>query len=109
YAAEVFLSIEAVEDGEQFFQRGLAQARTDVERFSKAVVLSQVLLIEKKHPAYVDLVIDTIAPLTVKLPQPDAGALERRAGRWRQADLQGLVALASAWPALLPLASPDFL
>ncbi len=109
YMAEVFLSLDAAEDGERFFQARLAAGRSDAQRFSDAVVLSQLLLLQKKHAAYVDLATGTIVPLAAKLPHPTADVAERLGRQWRGDELRAFVVLSSAWPALLPLAAPEFL
>jgi hypothetical protein len=109
YIAEVFLSLDAAEDGERFFQARLAAAPSDAQRFGNAVVLSQLLLLQKKHAAYVDLAIGTIIPLAAKLPHAATDTMQRLGGQLQPDDLRGLVVLCTAWPALLPLAAPQFL
>jgi hypothetical protein len=63
YMAEVFLSIDAAEDGERFFRQAMDQAPTETQRLSSALVLSQFLLLQKKHREYAELAIDVLAPL----------------------------------------------
>jgi hypothetical protein len=80
YAAEVFLSLDAVEDGAAFFRRALGEAQGDAERLSKALVLSQFLLLRKEYREYADLATDTVFPLLLRSwkPRPanaPAGAL----------------------------------
>jgi hypothetical protein len=70
YIAEVFLSLDASQDGEDFFRTALAQADTDAARLSRAIVFGQILLLEKKHREYAKLATDTIAPLLIKLVKP---------------------------------------
>jgi hypothetical protein len=103
YAAEVFLSLDAAQDGEAFFRTALGQADTDASRLSRAIVLGQILLLEKKHREYADLTTETIAPLLTRMLKQLA------AGRGR--DLLDLSALTESLGglALLPLGAPEFL
>src|SRR5262249_48082485 len=55
YAAEVFLSLDAAEDGEAYFRTAMASADNDSARLASAIVLSQMLLVEGKYHAYADL------------------------------------------------------
>ncbi len=71
YAAEVFLSLDAAPESVAFFRAALAAAQSDADRLSSAVVLAQVLLLQKDYPAYADLVTDTIRPLVHKLGNLD--------------------------------------
>jgi hypothetical protein len=70
YVAEVFLSLDAAQDGEGFFRTTLGKADTDAVRLSRAIVLGQILLLQKKHGDYGDLATETIAPLWTKLLKP---------------------------------------
>ncbi len=103
YIAEVFLSLNAPADGEQFFQAAVTQARDDRERLSAAVVLAQLLLLEAKYPAYAGLVTDTLLPSLLKVwaaPRP-AGT---RAPALSQSALVHVAGLT-----LLPLYTAEFL
>jgi hypothetical protein len=97
YAAEVFLSLGAVTDGEKFFRADLGDAGGDEERLSSALVLSQFLLVRGDYEAYADLIADTVLPL---LPRchgvAGSGAV---VDALEQADYQ----------AVLPVASPNLL
>src|SRR5260370_5035452 len=74
YAAEVFLSLGAVKDGEAFFRAALANATGDEERLSSALVLSQFLLVQQRHDEYAHLIADTVLPLLPRCHRPvDAG------------------------------------
>jgi hypothetical protein len=70
YEAEVFLSVDAAEDGEAFFRDELRDAATDDARVSKALVLSQLLLLRDKRRDYADLTAATTLPLLLKLVKP---------------------------------------
>src|SRR5262249_1425510 len=61
---------DAAKDAREFFQNEVATAKTDEERLSNALVLSQFLLLEKNHAAYADLATATLRPLLVKLARP---------------------------------------
>ncbi len=103
YLAEVFLSLDAAPDGEAFFRKLHDQADTDVARLSRAIVLGQILLLQKKHREYADLTTTTVAPLLTRMLKPvpaseprdflDAGTLAEFAGAC----------------ALLPLGTSEFL
>src|SRR4029079_1236225 len=67
YEAEIFLSLDAEADGEEFLREELASADTDEERLSRAIMLGQVLLIRGKHREYTKLTTGTVAPLLRKV------------------------------------------
>jgi hypothetical protein len=70
YAAEVFLSLDAAADGEAFFREALAAAHSDPDRLSKAVVLTQFLLLAGRYAEYADLATDTVLPLLLRTWTP---------------------------------------
>jgi hypothetical protein len=70
YLAEVFLSLDAVEDGERFLRDALRSARTDSERLSKALLLTQFLLLRGEHEEYAELATDTVLPLLLRTWKP---------------------------------------
>jgi hypothetical protein len=70
YCAEVFLSLDAAPDGERFFRQEMNQTEVESQRLSRAIVLGQILLLQKKHQAYADLTARTIAPLLLKVVKP---------------------------------------
>jgi hypothetical protein len=70
YIAEVFMSLDAAEDGEAFLQKLLAEAKTDPERLSHAMVLVQVLLLEGKYPTYAEISTKTLVPLLLRAIKP---------------------------------------
>jgi hypothetical protein len=77
YVAEAFLSLDAAPDAEAFFLTELVQAETDAARLSRAIVLGQILLLERRHRDFAELTTETIAPLLtrslVRLPADEAG------------------------------------
>ncbi len=62
YQAEVFLSLDAVEDGRRFFRGQFDAGATDEERTAAALVLAQFLLLQGRHADYADFVTDTVVP-----------------------------------------------
>jgi hypothetical protein len=103
YAAEVFLSLDAAADAEGFFRRELDATAGHAERLSAALVLSQVLLLEKKHRDYARLATETLAPLLVRFSPPPAVGKEAET-----AEADTLLHVAGVL-ALMPLFAPDFL
>ncbi len=73
YAAEVFLSLDAAADGEQFFRRQMTKAVDGDDRFSAAIMLSQLLLLQGRTADYAALILDTIAPALPKRGGVDPG------------------------------------
>lgn len=102
YVAEVFLSLDAVEDGERYFRAGLQIAASDADRLSKALVLTQMLLLRKKHAEYAELATDTVLPLLLRSWKPR---------RWTNApaNQNNLILAYSDGLSLLPLLAPEFL
>lgn len=92
--AEVFLSLDAADEAATFFRAELDKAPTDNKRLSAALALGQVLLIQGKHEAYLDLCATTLASLVIK----DAKAHPQR----------GSVVEMIFTSALAPLAASDF-
>jgi hypothetical protein len=105
YAAEVFLSLDAAEDGEAFFRRALAEARADGDRLSAAVALSQLLLLRGRADEYAVLATETLAPLVLRSWRPMALVPAEAPERWAAQPLP--VAVGSL--ALLPLCRADLL
>jgi len=107
YIAEVLLSLDASEDAQAYFRAVVDSrlAESDAARLSAAVVVSQILLLERKYDLYAELATETLAPLVLKvrrlLPatQPPSNPL----------DLSRHVPDFVGGLALLPLASRTFL
>jgi tetratricopeptide (TPR) repeat protein len=106
YVAEVFLSVDAAADAEGYFRKSLEVAPTDPARLSSALVLAQLLLIEKKPGDYLDLVADVVAPLLVKLYKPPAGG--PMLGVTDFAHVQDGLCQTAGGLTVLPLLAPDF-
>lgn len=102
YVAEVFLSLDAAEDGERYFRDGFKAAADDADRLSKALVLTQFLLLRNKHAEYAELATDTVLPLLLRSwkPRPQTQANQQPAN---------LILAYSDGLSLLPLFVPDFL
>jgi hypothetical protein len=103
YMAEVFLSLDAADDGERFFRDQLAAAASESARLSSVLTLAQILLLEKKYSEYAGLATKTLAPSLYK-------TLRRlRAGQPRDPlDPQTLLDLVGSL-SLVPLCTPEFL
>ena len=97
--AEVYLSIDAADDAEKFFQSALKAATTDDQRLSCLLVLSQILLIEGKHEAYLELCVNKLGPHYAKDKQEHA--------RTNSTDNMLIDFMASS--ALTPLLGSEFL
>jgi hypothetical protein len=92
--AEVFLSLDAADEAAVFFRAELNKATADNKQLSAALTLGQILLIQGKHEAYLDLCATTLAPLVIK------GAKAR--------PQHGSVVEMIFTSALAPLAASDF-
>jgi len=107
YVAEVFLSLDAAEDGEAYFRDALKNATTDAARLNKAVLLSQFLLLTKQHKEYLDLVNSTLLPLLVSqdaFPTVTGAVAEQDAN-----PLSQMSSFVGRHLAVLPLCDPEFL
>jgi hypothetical protein len=102
YIAEVFLSLDAIEDGERHFRDALKAAVSDADRLSAALVLTQFLLLRDKHEEYAELATDTVLPLLLRTWK----ARTQTAGGQNQANL---ILAYSDGLSLLPLFSSEFL
>ena len=70
YIAEAYLSLDAIEDGERFFREHLGEAKSDAARLSKALVLTQFLLLRNQNEEYAELATDTVLPLLLRTWKP---------------------------------------
>jgi hypothetical protein len=102
YVAEVFLSLDAVEEGERYFREGLKTAKTDADRLSKALVLTQFLLLQNKNEEYAELATDTVLPQLLRAWKPRNSSSPAQ----QQANL---ILAYSDGLSLLPLFAPKFL
>lgn len=102
YVAEVYLSLDAVEEGERFFRDGLRAATTDADRLSKALALTQFLLLQDMHEEYAELATDTVLPLLLRVWKPRVQSNVRQ----QQANL---ILAYSDGLSLLPLFAAEYL
>ncbi|MHB1423984.1 MAG: TolB family protein [Gemmataceae bacterium] len=102
YVAEVFLSLDALEEGERYFRASLKAATSDADRLSKALVLTQFLLLRDKHEEYAELATDTVLPLLLRAWKP-------RTQPNNNQQPANLILAYSDGLSLLPLFSPEFL
>jgi hypothetical protein len=116
YVAEVFLSLDAAEDGEEFFRQALADREAPKGvRLSKAVVLAQLLLVQDKGSSYAELTADVIAPALLELHKPGVNPLDRarseepRTPQAWQDSFQELALTLGGGSAVFPLCVPEFL
>jgi Tol biopolymer transport system component len=63
YAAEVFFSLDAVDEGCEYFHFALAHARSDDERYAIRFVLAQMLLAQGRNLEYARLATNELWPL----------------------------------------------
>jgi hypothetical protein len=102
YVAEVFLSLDAVQEGEHYFRAALKAAHADADRLSKALVLTQFLLLRDKNEEYADLATDTVLPQLLRTWKP------RPQNNNRQQEANLILAYSDGL-SLLPLFSSEFL
>jgi hypothetical protein len=102
YVAEIFLSLDALDDGERFFRDALQAAESDADRLSSALVLTQCLLLRDRYAEYAELATDTVLPLLIRSWKPRAQTV---AGQ-NQANM---ILAYSDGLSLLPLFAPEFL
>lgn len=102
YISEVYLSLDSFEEGERFFRDGFHAAATDADRLSKALVLTQFLLLRGKHDEYAELATDSVLPLLLRAwkPRVQSNANHQQAN---------LILAYSDGLSLLPLFAPEYL
>jgi hypothetical protein len=103
YAAEAFLSINAFEDGQTFFEKQLKGAETDEAKLRSLLILSQFHLLQNHNADFLHLAGEAMLPMIIKMWRPAPNGETSWWGR----DDSGAVTLAVM--ALSPLASPEFL
>ncbi len=65
YVAEVFLSVDAVDDARSHFRADPPPAADDNAKMSRAIVLAQLLLIAGDRDGYLSHCTDTVLPLAI--------------------------------------------
>jgi hypothetical protein len=102
YIAEAYLSLDAIEDGERFFREQLRAADNDADRLSKALVLTQFLLMRNKNEEYAELATDTVLPLLLRTWKPRRQPIPAQ-------DSANLILAYSDGLSLVPLFASEFL
>jgi hypothetical protein len=74
YVAEVFLSIDAADAGIAFLREQLQPDEDGTVRLSRALALTQLLLIAGKRDEYLSLCTDQVLPLAMEIWAADEGA-----------------------------------
>lgn len=110
YIAEVWASLNAMEDGKAFFERQWSTASSAAERLAHSLYLSQMHLLANSNEAYAEQVLQHLLPellayhrLETSLPTEN---LMSNANSIVQTEQRFI--LASGYIALLPLMSPEF-
>lgn len=67
YVAEVFLSVDAVDDAITHFRAETPPDTSDDESLSRSIVLAQLLLIARDHDAYLAHVTNVVRPLALRM------------------------------------------
>jgi hypothetical protein len=104
YMAEVYLSLDAVDDGEAFFTEMLADAKDDITRLCSAIAMGQLLLLRNRHVEYAELATDVIAPLLADYWGYGQAELAAQVGRQLSTP-----AILAGGLALLPMYTREFL
>ena len=99
YVAEVFLSVDAVDDALTHFRADPPPAADDNAKMSRAIVLAQLLLIAGDRDGYLSHGTDTVLPLAISLWTP---LVEQKQGS------ANAVLQVAAGLCLAPLFRPDF-
>jgi hypothetical protein len=103
YAAEVFLSVNAVDVGEDHFRQRIAAGDDETQRLSAAIVLAQLLLLQDKRNEYVELALDEIVRPVLAGRLPREWTLD-----WPWFNTHGVLLLTGGMT-LLPMVSEEFL
>jgi hypothetical protein len=103
YAAEVFVGVDALADGQAFFRDALANAATDPEKLSSAVALAQLHALAGQPEQLAAAATDSLMPAALRVWQPKAG---RPAADLNEPQTFLLLAVGAT---LLPLYTPDYL
>ena len=99
YVAEVFLSVDALDDALTYFRAEPQRPANDDETLSRAIVLAQLLLIARDNDGYLKHVTTVIRPLALRMWKNPAG----------QPENANFVLQTATGPCLAPLFRSDFL
>ena len=100
YVAEVFLSVDAVDDAITHFRDETAPEISDDKALSRAIVLAQLLLIARDHDAYLTHVTNVVRPLALRMWKNPAD---------KQPETANFVLQTAAGFCVAPLFRADFL
>jgi hypothetical protein len=111
-ASEIFLSLNASDDGVNFFRQQLAGANCDAERFAAAVCLAQMLLVSGDHGQYAQFATEGLLPLVEQRMADQQPTTQWRPNgndiaAWRE-QVEGVGLLLISGMSCLPLASAEF-
>ncbi|MCX7423500.1 MAG: hypothetical protein NT013_28735 [Planctomycetia bacterium] len=67
YVAEVFLSVDAIDDALKHFRADALPSADDPEKLSRAIVLAQLFLIANDREAFLSHSTNTVVPLAIKV------------------------------------------
>ncbi len=106
YVAEVFLSVDAADAGITFLREQLALDDDRTSRLSRALALTQLLLVAGKREEYLSLCTEHVLPLALDAWGAEAGAnaVGRSAG-----GLENQILRVTCGLSLAPLFRPDFI
>jgi WD40-like Beta Propeller Repeat len=104
YAAEVFLSVDAAETGMAWFREQLQRNDGPVNRLSRALALTQLLLIAGQREEYLKVCSELVIPLSLEIW--DAGVAPGAAGATSAPN--AVLPIVGGF-CLIPLFHPEFL
>jgi tetratricopeptide (TPR) repeat protein len=111
YITEVYLSLDAIQDGIAFFERELESATDNPGRLAALLCLSQLLLISNEHEAYSELATSQLAPLLIEMLESTSLTLSIDFTNLieQRSSIQEFIILTAGGIALKPMASQEFL
>ncbi len=103
YMTEVFLSLDAADEGERYFADTIESAPSEQAKLMDAVMLAQLYLLQHQNSEFADFATRTLAPLL--LSQVD---FENYGGASMGRDPENMLSQISVM-AILPMFAPEFL
>lgn len=108
YIAEACLSLNSPEEAQYYLEQPGEQVDSDSKRLSKAIVLSQLLLLQSRYDEYAEFVTQTLLPAAIdELTAMPTGT--EQPFDWIQSDNPRSLIVFSAGLAMLPMFSAEFL
>ncbi len=101
YVAEVFLSVDAMDDALAHFRVNQPAPASEAAELSRALVMAQLLLIARDHDGYLTHCTDVVAPLTLRMWEVNAAG--------QPAGNSNFVLQVAGGLCLAPLFRPDFI